>query len=97
MGQLEETDIQEHLKALKGWEWSGQTIVKKMKFKDFQEAMTYVIRVSYLAELADHHPDMEISYSRVTLRLSTHSAGGLTEKDFQLAGQIDQISEGKMT
>ena len=53
--------------------------------------MGFAVQVALLAERADHHPDIEIRYKQVTLRLSTHAAGGLTEKDFELAQQIDQI------
>ncbi len=91
MPVLSDAEISAKKGLLKGWEVEGKEIVKKFKFKDFQVAMAFVLRVSYLAEAADHHPDILISYSRVTLRLSTHSAGGLTEKDFNLATQVDQI------
>ena len=64
-------------------------ITKLYKFPDFKEAMGFVNRVADLAEEADHHPDILIRYNKVTLTLSTHSAGGLTEKDSQLARKID--------
>ena len=72
-----------------GWELKAAEIAKLYKFKDFKEAMGFVNRVADLAEEADHHPDILIRYNKVTLTLSTHSAGGLTEKDFQLARKID--------
>ena len=74
---------------MNGWELKEGQIVKGWKFKDFVEAMAFVNRVAERAEAADHHPDLLIRYNRVTLTLSTHSAGGLTEKDFSLARQID--------
>ena len=72
-----------------GWELKEGAIVKLYKFKDFVESMRFVNRVAELAEAQDHHPDILIRWNRVTLTLSTHSAGGLTEKDFHLAAQID--------
>lgn len=72
-----------------GWELKDNSIVKLYKFKDFLEAMRFVNRVAEQAEAADHHPDILIRWNKVTLTLSTHSAGGLTEKDFNLAAQID--------
>ena len=79
----------EDLKKLPGWELQDGAITKLYKFKDFLEAMAFVNRVAESAEAADHHPDILIRYNRVKLTLVTHSAGGLTEKDFQLAGKID--------
>ncbi|MBI1952848.1 MAG: 4a-hydroxytetrahydrobiopterin dehydratase [Candidatus Omnitrophica bacterium] len=75
--------------SVPGWELKDGAIVKLYKFKDFQEALTFVNRVGALAEEADHHPDIDIRWNKVTLRLSTHSAGGLTDKDFALARAID--------
>lgn len=88
--RMTETKIEEALRTLTGWQRKGVEITKQYKFKDFVEAMKFVNRVAGLAEQADHHPDMTIRYSRVILTLATHSAGGLTEKDFSLASQIDQ-------
>ena len=87
--KLSEQEIQEHLKKLTGWELKEGAIGKLYKFKDFPEAVAFVNRIVPLAEAADHHPDIDIRYNKVRLTLSTHSAGGLTEKDFQLARQID--------
>ena len=76
------------METVPGWENNGKEITRVYKFKDFKEAMAFVNRVADLAEAADHHPDIDIRYNKVTLTLSTHSAGGLTEKDFALARQI---------
>ena len=92
MPLLNETDIAEGLKGLPGWELKGKEIVKAFKLKNFVEAVGFVNKVAILAEKADHHPDILIRYRNVTLMLSTHSAGGLTEKDFGLAGEIDGLS-----
>ncbi len=86
---LTESQIQEGLKNLRGWELKEGAIVKLYKFKDFKGALGFVNRVADLAEEADHHPDILIRYNKVTLTLVTHSAGGLTEKDFRLAHEVD--------
>ena len=87
--KLTEAQVQEALKGVHGWELTDGTITKLYKFKDFPEAVAFVNRVADLAEAADHHPDILILYNKVRLTLSTHSAGGLTEKDFDLARRVD--------
>lgn len=89
VAKLDESQVQDRLKTLTGWELKEGQITKLYKFKDFVEAIAFVTRVADLAEAADHHPDILIRYNKVTLTLSTHSAGGLTEKDFSLAHQMD--------
>lgn len=91
MALLSEAEIEEGLGGLKGWERRGNEIVKVYKNKNFIESVGFVNKVAILAEKADHHPDILIQYKNVTLTLSTHSKGGLTEKDFMLAGQIDSL------
>jgi 4a-hydroxytetrahydrobiopterin dehydratase len=73
------------------WERHGDELVKVVKRKGFAGALAFVNQVGELAEAADHHPDIDIRWDTVTLRLSTHSAGGLTENDLALAGQIDAL------
>jgi len=75
------------------WQRAGDAIARTFVFKDFPAAMKFVNYVAELAEQAQHHPDVDIRWNKVTLALSTHDAGGLTEKDFELARQIDR--EGK--
>lgn len=89
--KLSDSEIQEALKTLPSWELKEGAITKLYKFKDFVEAMTFVNRIAELAEKADHHPDIGIRWNKVSLTLVTHSAGGLTEKDFALARQIDAV------
>ncbi len=89
---LSQAEIQEKLKALPGWELQGAAIQKEFAFKGFREALAFVNRVAEIAEAVDHHPDILIRYRRVLLTLSTHSAGGLTEKDFDLASRIEKMS-----
>ncbi len=91
MALLSEAEIEEGLKGLRGWERKGNEIVRVFKNKDFVESVGFVNKVAILAEKADHHPDILIRYKNVTLTLSTHSQGGLTGKDFKLAGEIDAL------
>lgn len=91
MALLSEAEIEEGLKGLRGWEKKGNEIVKVYKNKNFVESVGFVNKVAILAEKADHHPDILIQYRNVTLTLSTHSQGGLTGKDFKLAGEIDAL------
>jgi len=73
------------------WEREGDEIVKKVVRRDFKEAMVFVNRVADLAEARAHHPDISISWNTVGLRLSTHSSGGLTALDFELARAVDAL------
>lgn len=91
MPKLTPEEIQSRMAQAQGWELAANAIRKLFKFEDFRQAMAFVNRVADAAEAADHHPDITINYSRVTLSLSTHSAGGLTEKDFSLAQKIDSL------
>ena len=76
------------MESVPGWENNGKEISRTYKFKDFSEALAFVNTVGGLAEAADHHPDIDIRWNKVRLVLSTHSAGGLTPKDFALARQV---------
>lgn len=91
MPLLTDAEIEEGLKGLGGWERKGNEIVRVFKNKSFVDSVGFVNKVSILAEKADHHPDILIQYKNVTLTLSTHSKGGLTEKDFNLAREIDAL------
>jgi 4a-hydroxytetrahydrobiopterin dehydratase len=71
------------------WRREGDELVRVVQRADFAEALAAVNAVGALAEAADHHPDIDIRWNTVTLRLSTHSAGGITEKDLALAGEVD--------
>jgi 4a-hydroxytetrahydrobiopterin dehydratase len=84
-------EIARRLPTLAGWQLKGKTIEKKLQFSDFREAVGFVNRVADLAEVEDHHPDILIHYREVTLVLWTHVAGGLTERDFKLAADIDRV------
>jgi len=77
---------------LPGWTLQDKQIQRKFTFADFAEAVSFVVRVGFAAEAADHHPDILINYKRVTLTFSTHSEGGLTEKDFAGAEAATKIA-----
>ena len=91
MDLLTEEQIADRLAGLTGWERQDQSIVRISKLADFRAAMLYVGAIAYLAEAANHHPDINIAWNKVTLTLSTHSAGGLTSNDFALAEQITAL------
>ena len=91
MGLLSEDDIGTELASLPGWNRAGDSITRQVTLDDFRAAMLYAGAVAYLAEKANHHPDVLIQWNKVTLTLSTHSAGGLTGADFSLASQISAL------
>ena len=91
MGKLAEKNVLDRLKSHKGWAVEKGQLHRVYAFKGFREAMAFVTRVALCAEPMDHHPDIDIRYSKVALNLSTHSEGGITEKDFQLIQEIDAV------
>ncbi len=91
MGLLSENEIGTQLDDAQGWSRDGSAIVRTVERADFRGALLYVGAVAYLAEEANHHPDILIQWNRVTLTLSTHSAGGLTAADFALARRISAL------
>ena len=91
MQQLSQQAIQEKLQLINGWELDGNGIKKEWRFKDFKEAMLFINKVAELADSQDHHPELFNVYNTVQIRYSTHDAGGLTEKDFRIATDIDGI------
>ncbi|HEY8368650.1 MAG TPA: 4a-hydroxytetrahydrobiopterin dehydratase [Thermodesulfobacteriota bacterium] len=78
--------------ALPGWSLDGETIRKTFTFADFQEAIAFVVAVAFKAEAAGHHPDIDIRWNRVTLALTTHDAGGLTDRDVELASAVEPLA-----
>lgn len=89
MARLSALATKRELARIKGWKQVGNAIQKQYTFANFKEAMFFVNAVAGLAEKAGHHPDITVNYNRVTLSLSTHDAGGLTGKDFDLARRIE--------
>lgn len=84
--------IEQGLRSLAGWSREGDAIRREFTFGSFREAISFIVRISFEAEQRDHHPELANVYNRVTVRLSTHDAGGITEKDFDLAREIDAIN-----
>ena len=79
----------EHLAKLPGWKFDNNGIIKTFSFRDFTEAMGFMVKAALYAEKANHHPEWFNVYNRVEVRLSTHDAGGLTQKDFDLAAHFE--------
>ena len=94
MALLTQEEIDRELAALPGWTQDGDSIVRAVRAESFLAGIELVRRVAEAAEDADHHPDIDIRWTTVTFRLSTHSEGGLTGKDMALARTIDVLVEG---
>lgn len=90
--KLSQVEIAERMKTVPGWTLEQDAIKKQFTFTGFPEAVGFVNRLVPEAEAADHHPDIQINYKRVTLVYSTHSEGGLTGKDFAGAAMADRIA-----
>lgn len=90
---LSDIAIQRELGSLAGWSRRGDVLTRTYQFRNFTQAMEFVNRVAGLAESANHHPDIDIRYSKVILALSTHDAGGITTNDVALARSIDQTDD----
>ena len=91
MAKLNASQIKTALVKVPDWKKRGATIARTFQFKDFVDAIKFVNAFAKLAEKAWHHPDIDIRWNKVTLTLTTHSEGGLTEKDFELAKQFDRL------
>jgi len=92
MQAITPAEIASHLPAVPAWQVLDGQLVRTFTFQDFVGALRFVNRVADLAEAASHHPDIDIRYNRVRLALTTHDAGGLTGKDFELAAAADQAA-----
>jgi 4a-hydroxytetrahydrobiopterin dehydratase len=91
MALLSSEEIEQRLGAVSGWERDGDAIRRQFDCGDFKGSVEFVNRVLPIAEEMGHHPDLEISWATVTVRVSTHSEGGLTASDFELASRIDGL------
>jgi len=89
---LSDTEVEEKLAGLSGWQRSGEAIGKSFKRGDFVGAVEFVSSLVEPAEAMNHHPDLSISWETVTISISTHSEGGLTAADFELAAKIDDLA-----
>lgn len=92
MPVLEPDVVDARLNDLPGWIHEGNELIKVYELRTFPGAIAFVTWVGFLAERANHHPDIDIRWRKVRVKLSTHSEGGITDKDFELATQIDDIS-----
>jgi 4a-hydroxytetrahydrobiopterin dehydratase len=95
MPPLPDDEIEKGLSGLAGWARAGDEIEKTFELPSFPDAVAFVTRVGFLAEAADHHPDLDVRYRKVRVALSTHSEGGITEKDLALAGEIEAAPGSK--
>jgi len=91
--RLSDIAIQRELGTLPGWSRRGDVITKTFQFREFLTGIDFVNAVAKAAEAADHHPDIDIRYTKVTFALSTHSAGGITQKDLDLAKKIEASAQ----
>lgn len=91
MALLDNGQIKEALAGIPGWSWRGDEIVKVFEFEDFVGSVGFVDALVEPAERMGHHPDLSISWNKVEVSISTHSEGGLTEADFELASRLNQL------
>ena len=89
--RLSDIAIQRELGSLQGWSRRGEVITKTFQFRSFLTGIDFVAAIAKAAEAADHHPDIDIRYTKIVCALSTHSAGGVTAKDFDCAGKIEGL------
>jgi 4a-hydroxytetrahydrobiopterin dehydratase len=90
-GRLTDQEIQQRLGALPGWSVAGGALHRELKFENFSQAFGFMARAALVAEKMDHHPSWSNVYAQVTIDLSTHDAGGITELDFRLAAELDKL------
>ena len=92
MAVLSDDEVRAGLERLEGWEREGNAIRRTFRFRDFVGSVEFVNRLVEPAEAMNHHPDLEISWNRVTVSLSTHSRGGITQSDLELAARIEALA-----
>jgi len=92
MGKLGAEEARRRISELSGWSLDGEVISRQFTFSGFPDAIAFVVRLGFAAEAADHHPDLAINYKRVKVSYSTHSEGGLTDKDFEGARAATAIA-----
>ncbi len=92
MPRLSEEEIEARLGERPGWERHGEAIARELKLDDFVGSVDFVNRITPVAEEMNHHPDLQVSWNKVLVSITTHSEGGLTENDFELAKSIDPLA-----
>ncbi len=92
MAVLSDDEIRQQLEGLAGWTLEGDSIVAELQLSTFPDSVAFVVRISFAAEAANHHPDLDIRYNKVRITLSTHSEGGVTAKDLDLARAISELA-----
>ena len=93
--KLSDLEIQRALGSLPGWSRKGDVLVKTFAWTTFAAGIDFVNRVAKAADAMNHHPDIDIRYTKITCSLSTHDAGGITQKDLELAGEIEEAGKGE--
>src|SRR3954470_17172955 len=93
--KLSDDQIRSELSSLPGWTRDGDALTKTFQFKKFADGIAFVQRVAVAADAADHHPDIDIRYTKIRIALSTHDAGGITAADVKLAREIERLSASK--
>jgi 4a-hydroxytetrahydrobiopterin dehydratase len=91
-GKLEQKEIEERLESLPQWKRKDGQLCRELVFADFSQAFGFMARVALAAEAMGHHPDWSNVWNKVSIALSTHDAGGITDKDFELAAKIDRVA-----
>ena len=94
--RLSEADVLSRLESLNGWTRAGDTLRREFEFEDFAGAFGFMAAVAVAAERLNHHPDWSNSYNRVSISLTSHDVGGLSERDFRLARRIDALRGGRL-
>jgi 4a-hydroxytetrahydrobiopterin dehydratase len=89
---LADAEVQQALQQLPGWKKNGNTIERHFQFGNFVQAMEFVNHIAEAAEAVNHHPDILISYNKVTLTLVSHDSGGVTQRDIKMAGRINELA-----
>jgi len=92
MAKITAQEARQKLQTLPGWALEGDSIKRQFTFAGFPDAVAFIVRLGFAAEAADHHPDLLVNYKRVTITYSTHSEGGLTEKDFAGAKEASSLA-----
>jgi 4a-hydroxytetrahydrobiopterin dehydratase len=90
-GKITTAETGEYLTQVPGWQLDGNQLVRTFKFKNYYEALAFVNATAWISHRADHHPDMEVGFNKVTMRYSTHKVGGLTENDFICAAKVNAL------